>query len=278
MSPIKSFILGIVQGLTEFLPISSSGHLVLFQQLFGLSEPEFLFDIMLHMGTLIAVMAIFRDDIWKIFSDTAKGITYTIKYKKLNPAFDKSTHIRFLLLIIIATIPTGLIGLLFKDLFERLFGSALSVGFMLLITGTLLFFSRWGITMKKDVKEMKIIDALIIGIVQGIAITPGISRSGITIVFGLWCGLNREIAARFSFLLSIPAILGAMLLEIPKIHLLNSGEIISLIIGTTTAMFVGYPALRFLLNVVKRGRLHHFAYYCWFIGILTITLSRFNLP
>ncbi|MFV1951796.1 MAG: undecaprenyl-diphosphate phosphatase [Nitrospinota bacterium] len=272
MSLIKSFILGIVQGLTEFLPVSSSGHLVLFQQLFGLSEPDLLFDVMLHFGTLIAVVAVFRGDIWNIFKDTAKGVKYIIKNKKLNPAFDEFPDIKFILLIIIATIPTGLIGLLFEDLFEKLFGSALSVGFMLLATGTILGFSRLVISKEKDIKKMRIIDALVIGIVQGFAITPGISRSGMTIVFGLWCGLSREMAAKFSFLLSIPAILGAMLLQILKIHSLNSEEIISLITGTTIAMIVGYLALRFLLNVVKRGKLHHFAYYCWFIGGVTIAI------
>ena len=275
MCPIKSFILGIVQGLTEFLPVSSSGHLVLFQQLFGLREPDLLLDVMLHLGTLIAVVAVFRDDIWNIFKDTTKGVKYLIKHKKLNPAFDEFLNIKFILLIIIATIPTGLIGFLFEDLFEKLFGSTLSVGFMLLVTGTILASLRWVITREKDIKEMGIMDALIIGIVQGLAITPGISRSGITIVFGLWRGLNREVAAKFSFLLSIPALLGATLLQISKIHSLNSEEIISLTTGTITAMIVGYLALRFLLNVVKRGKLHHFAYYCWFIGVITIFIHLY---
>ncbi len=228
-----------------------------------MEEPQLFFDVMLHLGTLLAVMIYFRTDIWKIF----QGIGSTLKGKEENREGAK-----FFLLIILASIPTGLMGILFKDWFESLFSKPKIVGVMLVITGLVLWLTRWKRKEGKTIKEMKWMDGLLIGIAQGIAIIPGISRSGATISAGLFCGLDRELSGRFSFLLSIPAILGATLLEFKRVDW--SEPFLPTLFGTLMAFGVGVLSLKFLMGIIKKGEISKFSYYCWAMGILMLFLAK----
>jgi undecaprenyl-diphosphatase len=249
--------------LTEFFPVSSSGHLVFFQSLFGMKEPQIFFDVMLHLGTLVAVVVYFRADIWKI----AQGLGAILKRRHKNPP-----QVKLFLLIIVATIPTGLMGILFRDWFESLFSKPKIVGVMLLITGLVLYLTRWTKREGRKIEKMGWVDSILIGIAQGLAIIPGISRSGATISTGLFCGLDRELSAKFSFLLSIPAILGATFLEFRKIE--PGVEIWTGLIGMMIAFFVGLFSLTFLVRMIKLGLVGKFSYYCWLLGVIIIILTR----
>lgn len=272
MDIIKPVVLGIVQGLTEFLPVSSSGHLVLGQKLFGLTEPELLFDVILHTGTLLAVVIIFHKEVIKLALETIR-LPITIKSKKsIREAWSSNQDFRMLALIILGSIPTGLIGVLFKDAFKSLFGSTLAVGFALLFTGLLLILTIKVGQTGRLTDRFKASDALIIGAAQGLAITPGVSRSGFTICTALFLGIDRETAARYSFLLSIPAILGALILELRSFQPGAFGGV-ELTIGFIASFLSGLLALLALLKLVKQGKLHYFAFYCWLIGLVTIGLS-----
>jgi len=257
----QSIFLGIIQGLTEFLPVSSSGHLVFFQSLMGLKEPPIFFDVMLHLGTLLAVVVYFWTDIWKI----AQGLGAVLKRKHKN-----LPQVKLFLLIILASIPTGLMGILFEDWFESFFSRPKLVGGMLLITGLVLWITRFAKKEGKPLEQIGWFDAILIGIAQGAAIIPGISRSGATISMGLFCGLDRELSGKFSFLLSIPAILGATLLEYKKIDTVS--DLGTVLIGTAVAFGVGILALTFLMKIIKMGKIFNFSYYCCGMGILMIIL------
>ncbi len=262
MNILQAIFLGIVQGLTEFIPISSSGHLVFFQSLFGMKEPQIFFDVMLHLGTLLAVVVFFRTDIWKI----AQELGAILKKRHKN-----SSRVKLFLLIIIATIPTGLMGLLFKDWFESFFSKPKVVGGMLLITGLVLWLTRWTKKEGRPLGQMQWIDAILIGIAQGVAIIPGISRSGATISTGLFLGLDRELSGKFSFLLSIPAILGATFLEFRKMD--TGQELLTILMGTAIAFGIGVLCLFFLMKIIKMGKIFNFSYYCWSLGTIMIILS-----
>lgn len=218
---------------------------------------------MLHLGTLLAVVVYFRTDIWKI----AQGLGAILKRSHKNPP-----QVKLFLLIILATIPTGLIGILFKDWFESLFSKPKAVGGMLLITGLVLWLTRWTKKEGRLLEQMRWIDAIFIGIAQGLAIIPGISRSGATISTGLFCGLDRELSARFSFLLSIPAILGATLLEFKKID--SGQDFWTILVGTAIAFWVGIFSLKFLMRIIKFGEISKFSYYCAGIGVLMAFLAK----
>lgn len=267
MDTAQGIILGLIQGLTEFLPISSSAHLVIVQHLLGLKEPMLLFDIMLHLGTLGAVIAVFWPDLKKLWQEELLPV---VEGFNSNPGFRSALcRARMTILILLATIPTGLIGYLFKKPLESLFTSPHAVGFALCLTGTLLWFTKY---CKKKDGTIKTYQALLIGLAQGIAITPGISRSGTTIATGLFLGLSGELAARFSFLLSIPAILSAVSLELSSSTISTHTPFLPTLLGTLTAALMGYLALRYLLKVISHGKLYHFSYYCWLLGALALVL------
>jgi undecaprenyl-diphosphatase len=253
----------LVQGLTEFLPVSSSAHLVFVQSVFGLKEPQVFFDVVLHLGTLLAVIVFFRSEILRIAKDLPMGL-------KGGREASKST--RLLLWIILASIPTGLMGFLLKSWFESLFSRPKAVGAMLLITGSALWVTRYRKREGRALERMRWTDALVIGIAQGVAIIPGISRSGATISSGLFLGLERELSGRFSFLLSIPAILGATLLEFRKIESPSGGW--ALLAGAAVAFAVGLAALKVLMRIIRKGKLFNFAYYCWAMGMVMIIVAR----
>ena len=216
---------------------------------------------MFHLGTLLAVVIYFRNDLWVVM----RGLGAAIKGKK-----EGREGAKLLLLIVIASIPTGLIGIFFKDWFESLFSRPDLVGVMLLVTGSFLWLTRWINEEGRPLARMGWIDAFLIGIAQGLAIIPGISRSGATISTGLFLGLNRELSGRFSFLLSIPAIVGATFIEFQTIGL--DEEIWMSLPGTAAAFVVGLLTLPFLMSVIKMQKLSNFSYYCWIVGILIIIL------
>ncbi|MBN1847247.1 MAG: undecaprenyl-diphosphate phosphatase [Deltaproteobacteria bacterium] len=263
MTNLEIIFLGIIQGLTEFLPVSSSGHLVIFRNLMGFKEPELLLDTALHLGTLSAICFYLRADIKKMMTEVWRG-NFSGPYASLVWA------------IIMGTIPTAFIGLFFRDFFEKAFGSIWLVSIMLIITGVILIIGHIApIALKPLIKDhgtktrVGIIGALIVGIAQGMAIIPGISRSGATIVSGIVFGLDRELAGRFSFLLSIPAIVGALILQLDA-EAVNRMGILPLLLGFVTSAMVGYLALKLLMKMIRKGTLYHFAPYCILLGIVIL--------
>ncbi|MBC2711535.1 MAG: undecaprenyl-diphosphate phosphatase [Desulfosarcina sp.] len=273
MKSVEAIVLGAVQGLTEFLPVSSSGHLVLFQNLFGLKEPELLFDICLHVGTLSAVILVFYREILDILSALFQIPGRMKMAGGLKRLCETDESIRMALLIVVGSIPTAVIGLLFKEITDQLFGSITIVGFMLLVTGTLLWLTRNLRSDGRPVRRTTLKDALLIGIVQGLAILPGISRSGSTIATALFLGVDRKVAGRYSFLLSIPAIVGALVLGLDTPELQTAIPMGTIIAGSVISAVVGWFALVILLRVVDRGQLHRFAPYCWLVGVVTLCLA-----
>jgi undecaprenyl-diphosphatase len=248
---IETILLAIVQGVTEWFPVSSSGHLVIFQQLLEINVPVS-FDVMLHVGTLISVIAVFWRDIIKIIKSVFK--------------FNfKTEEGKLFLYLIVGSIPTAIIGLLFKDFFESLFTNLLAVGVFLIINGFILFFTKYANGMKK----LNFYDSIIIGISQGISIIPGISRSGITISAGLLRKLDKKIVIRYSFLLSLLAISGATLIKSKDLVLGQIPYDVTLI-GIIISALVGYFALKTVIKLLVNKKFHNFAYYCWIVGIIII--------
>jgi len=273
MQPFQAVILGVVQGLTEFLPVSSSGHLVIFQHLFDLKEPEVLFNVGVHLGTLVAVVVFFRKELRNIVASVFRLFAAFLKKKATLAGAFQDQDARLALLIIAGTIPTGILGLFFHEITDRIFSSVVLVGLMLIVTGSLLLLTARFKNDHKTLAHFSIKEALVIGLMQGISIVPGISRSGSTIAVGLFMGLERETSARFSFLLSIPAIIGAGLLEFKDISTIPSAQIIPMLIGALTSCLVGYGALGSLVYIVKKGRLHCFAPYCFAAGIVALIIG-----
>lgn len=274
MDIIQAIIIGIVQGLTEFLPVSSSAHLVFVPQIMGVPS-SLAFDTVLHVGSLVAVVVYFWNDIIHIIKSFVSSLL-DIPRGKFKKGIKEDQFKKLAWLVIIGTIPAGLAGILFKDFFEGLFNNIPAVGFFLIITGFLL----WGserisqrISAKKSLNEMTLKNSLIIGIFQALAIAPGISRSGATISAGLFLGLERELAARYSFLLSIIAILGAALVQAKDINSLMDINSAVLIAGFMAAAISGYVAIKIVLKLIKERSLMIFAYYCWIIGALALILS-----
>lgn len=255
MTVIQAALLGLLQGLTEFLPISSSGHLVIAQHFLNVNDGGLFFEVLLHCATLAAVVAAYWQDLLEL----------------LRKPFQKYTY-----LLIAGTIPTGIIGLAFKDTFEGLFNSVTTVGYMLLITGVILLVAEYVSRTVFSSKSLHYWQAIIIGLGQGLAITPGISRSGTTIATGLLVGLERAEAARFSFLLSIPAIVGASILEGKDIVLseaVSASLILPYIVGAIVAGISGYFAIKLLLGILNRGKLYYFSIYCWVLGLVTLLFA-----
>ncbi|WP_414469998.1 undecaprenyl-diphosphatase UppP [Methanobacterium sp. ACI-7] len=274
MDIIQAIILGIVQGLTEFLPVSSSAHLVFVPEILKV-QSSLAFDTLLHVGSLVAVIGYFWKDIINILKSFASSLM-DIPRGQFKEGLREDQFKKLAWFVIIGTIPAGLAGILLKDFFEGLFNNIPAVGFFLIVTGFLL----WGsekiskkVEDKRSLKKMNIKDTLIIGTAQALAIAPGISRSGSTIAAGLYLGLERELAARYSFLLSIIAILGAALIQVKDISSLADENIGVLIAGFLGAAISGYLAIKLLLKLIKERSLMIFAYYCWIIGAIALILS-----
>jgi len=250
---LEAVLLGVVQGITEWLPVSSSGHLVILQEIFGL-EADLAFDVMLHLATLIVILAVFRMEIAAILNALIKRDW-------------KSEEVRFLLFIIAGSIPTGLIGYVFHDILASFFTNLSVVGVSMLVTGSIIFASRY----RKSNYDLDTKRSVLIGITQGLAIIPGISRSGITIGTGILSGLERETAVRYSFLLSIPVVIGAALSEAGSIAWDHS--IYSMLAGMIAAAVVGYLSLRLLIRLVIQKKFYLFSIYCWVAGIVVLVFS-----
>jgi len=271
MNFLHIIFLAVVQGLTEFLPVSSTGHLVLFQSLLGMQDSTVTLDVILHAGTLAAVFVVFRKDLQRILTD----LWQTSHTKAWRRQLIEDTGVRSLFLIIVASIPTGIIGLVFREEFTALFQKPEWVGLFLMITGVFLWCSGFkNQKRKRGIAETTAWMALLIGLVQGMAILPGISRSGATIVVALFLGLNSSWAARFSFLMSIPAILGATVLELSQITL-QDGHLLHFLTGFIVALLVGILALHWVVDALKKGHFRLFSYYVFPVGLLAFGYFNF---
>ena len=269
MNISTGIFLGIIQGLTEFLPVSSSGHLVLFQNLLGFNKPEILFDCFLHLGTLVAVCIYFYSDLRQMVKETWKYIFSLGQDREKTKHTHESPYAALTFWVLIGSLPTALIGLAFKSSLEALFGSVTITGFMLLFTGMILAVTRVIPKGYNRRKKVGLLAAIAVGIAQGIAIIPGVSRSGTTIVCGILCKIERELAARYSFLLALPAITGALGLQLRSGEWGNVG-LIPLVSGFFASTIVGLIALRILMGMVRKGGLFYFAPYCCILGLLII--------
>ncbi len=254
MELIKALILGMVQGATEFLPVSSSGHLVLGSHILGFQEQGLVFDVLLHLGTLVSVVAVFRHELV-----TMAWAPFLWAQNKL--AEEDRHYLLWDIYVVVATIPIVLVGLLYKDQIQGLFTSVTIVCFMLILTGLMMITARFIPDRGRQVSSWR---AFLMGCGQAFAIIPGVSRSGTTIFTGMLLGINRETAARFSFIMSIPAILGAAVLNLGEVlaHPPQAGAVLIYITGTVAAAITGYLAIILLLDVIKKNRLQWFGYYC----------------
>ncbi len=279
----ESILLGIVQGATEFLPVSSSGHLVLGHTLLGMQEPELLFDIILHVGTLLAVIAFYRRDVFGVITGMRDGVRSWLEHRSMEALFEPE-GMRLSLMVVIASVPTALIGLGLEKIIDPDDGASLVtpalVCGLLIINGFILAANRGLMQRETKPKEglftiwnLGIAAAIGVGIAQGFAVMPGISRSGTTITMALLLGVSRPDAARFSFLLSIPAIVGAVVLKFdPSVFAGEQGGaiVLSYLAGAVTAGIVGYLCIVWLVALLKNARFHHFAWYCWAVGIIGV--------
>ena len=267
MNIIHAAALGFIQGFTEFVPISSSGHLVLLRMVFGIDEPPMFFDVMLHVGTLLAVFSVFYRDIWNILRKPFQPLTG---------------------FLVLGTIPTVIMALVFRGTLEEAFSTGHFLGISFLLTSAFLCVSELLLRRKEkepastgetDWRAMTWKKSLIVGVFQALAIVPGLSRSGATITGALSCKLGRNTAARFSFLLSIPAILGALVLHLPEMLFDGNSEISvnigagAVIVGTLTAAVVGFFAIRFMLKIIREKSLFVFAIYTAVLGVLVLLIA-----
>ncbi len=283
MSLLQAILMGIIQGITEFLPVSSSGHLAIFKELFQVDlQTGILFDVMLHLGTLLAVFIVYFKDIKRLVIESFAllydcilnlKIFISNKIHKNNEEYRpivRNAYRKFVILVIFSTIPTGIIGYAAKDLIEAVSKILIVPGVCLIITGILLFIADKYNDGTKTPKQVSYNNAFIIGICQGIATLPGISRSGATITACLVSGFDKKFAVKYSFIMSIPAILGAAVLELKDITTMNVTpiEIINYMIGALVAAVVGYICIKTMLVVVRRKKFKFFAIYCLLAGTL----------
>ncbi|PWL94595.1 MAG: undecaprenyl-diphosphatase [Clostridiales bacterium] len=276
MSYIEATVLGLVQGLAEFLPISSSGHLALLQQWFGIKEDNvLLFAVLLHVGTLVSVFIVYWKDIWELIKELIITIKDLVTGKGLR--LEERPVRKLGVMIIVATIPTGIIGLLFNDFFDSLYNSVVPIGIGLIITGILLVVAEKTGRSNRGISQMNYRNALFVGTIQGIAICPGISRSGSTLFGSLLCNLDKAFAVKFVFLISIPSILGSAILEAPAaiesgIQMTDVGPII---VGMAVAAISGLIAIKTMIKIVSGKKLSYFSYYVWILGAIVIGYGLF---
>ena len=266
MSLIQVILMGILQGLTEFIPVSSSGHLVLAQHFFGIGDNEYIvFELFMHLGTLLAVLVFFRKTLWELIKSVFSwGNTVNREQHRKNRTL--------IFYLIISTVVTGVIYLLFGTYEEAIFAMPMVVAFFLIVTGIIVFVSDYFIDKGIPASNIGFLRSVIIGIGQGIAIIPGISRSGTTIACSLASGMKRKDAAQYSFLLSIPAILTGNLSQYKAFANLKPQLLINYLAGFVCSFIVGYLVIAFLIRLIEVSRLKYFAVYCWLIGLLSIVL------
>jgi undecaprenyl-diphosphatase len=257
LTVFQALLLGIIQGLTEFLPVSSSGHLEIAHSILGVENHDnLLFALVVHGATVLSTILVFRKDMWKLASAFFR--------------FKWNGQTKYVVKIFLSMVPVVIIGLFFKDRLEYLFdGQIVFVGFMLLLTGVLLLLT---VFVKKGEKEISYSKALIIGIAQAFAVLPGLSRSGATISTGILLGIKKEAVARFSFLMVIIPIIGAVIFDVAngKLNSQASIGLTPLIVGFLAAFITGVMACKWMISIVKRGKLIYFAIYCFIIGLIAI--------
>jgi undecaprenyl-diphosphatase len=276
LSIFEAILLGLVQGLAEFLPISSSGHLALLQHFFGIEgENVLIFAVMLHVGTLFSVFAVYWQEIKELFLELMLVFRDIFTGKGLRIHANETRRLGFL--IIVATIPTAIIGFAFRDTFASLYLSLTAIGVSLLITGTLLWAAERMNKGQKQLGEMKFRYAIVIGIFQGLAIAPGISRSGSTLVGGLFSGLEKNFAIKFAFLISIPSIIGSVVLELPEAlrNNFDASLFVPILIGVIVSALSGFVAIKTMIRVVSGKKLIIFSCYTWLLGALVLGYTFF---
>jgi undecaprenyl-diphosphatase len=279
MDLFQAFVLGLLQGATEFIPVSSSGHLTLAPWLLDWEFDPLLknaFDVMTHWGTLVAIAAVFWRDLWGL----ARGWLWTVtrgphSLGGLLTRLQDDSSGRLAWLILVGSVPAAVLGLALEDFFEMLFGTPPLVSVLLLVTAVLLAISEWKGGQGRELEQLTWLDALLIGLGQAAAIAPGISRSGATMASGLMRGVRREAAARFSFLLGTPVILGAGLWQLKDLFASSEWlvHLPPLLTGFVVSAVVGYACIRFLLGYLRRGRLYPFAVYCALVGTACLVIS-----
>lgn len=285
MSLIQAIFLGIVQGITEFLPVSSSGHLAIFQNIFGMeTDGGMLFDIMLHVGTLAAVFVVYWKDISKMIREAIRmgmDIVTNAKIFYRNKRFDEALRYRrvvhnnyrkFVVLVLVSTVPTGIIGYAGKTLVTFASETLIVPGVCLLLTGLLLLVADFCKDGKKIPKDISYIHGFFVGIAQGLATLPGLSRSGTTIAACLLSGFDRRFAVKYSFIMSIPAILGAAVLEIKDAFAepVSAGLVGNCVVGALVSAVVGYICIKTMLVVVRKKNFKGFSIYCFIVGLIAI--------
>lgn len=284
MNFIQSILLGLIQGLTEFLPVSSSGHLAIFKNIFRVNvETGLLFDVLLHLGTLLAICAVYWDDIKELFVEGIHmlcGWCYNTivfisnlfcKNKRKYRHVITTAYRRFVLMIIVSSVPTAIIGILLEDIIESASDVLIIPGICLIVTGLMLSVLDHMPSGKKNELSASYKDATFIGIIQGIATLPGISRSGSTIFACRKSGFNKEFAVKYSFIMSIPAVLGSALLQLKDSSVLavSMSELLCYIVGMTVAAVVGYICIKTMLLIVKNNKFRYFSCYCIALGMIT---------
>ena len=275
MTILEAVVLGIIQGMTEFLPVSSSGHLALMQHFLGLKESQVFFDVMLHLGTLGAVVIAYKESVRELAGASLSAIANPRFYRRPIFTINGSTELKLIWFILLGSVPTGAIAIVFKQQLEALFIKPTIVAVMLMTTGVILQLPRLLRGTVHVDRPLRFWHSPLIGIAQGLAITPGISRSGATISLALLLGISPKQAAQFSFLLSIPAILGAVLLKLEDVGSISVNPM-AVVVGTLASFLVGYIALRVLLAVIDRGQLSGFSYYCFAVGIVVLIFRILN--
>ena len=274
MSYLNAVILGLVQGIAEFLPISSSGHLLIVQHFFGIEgDSVLIFTILLHVGTLVSVFFCYWKDIWALIKELFITIADIVTGKGLR--LDERPVRKLGVMIIIACIPTAIIGIGFEDMFESFYETLLPTGVGLIITGFLLWFSSNRKKKGVGIEGMHWTHAIVIGTMQGLAITPGVSRSGSTLSGGLFSGLDKDFAVEFAFLISIPSILGSLVFESGSDAMASalSTNMGPVVVGAVVAAVSGILAIKTMITVVRKFSLRYFSYYVWAVGIFLIVYT-----
>lgn len=271
MTTSQAVIIAVVQGLTEFLPVSSSAHIVLAKTLMRVETPGISWEVVLHLSTLAAILVALRRQVAQTVVGFVRGLRQAIGERAWRRTWKSDPEFRLGWYLIIGTVPAGVAGALFHSAIERLFSNGLAAMAFLFLTGEILWLTRPH-SIYGSAGEIRWSDSVIVGLAQACALLPGISRSGSTIAAGVMRGVDRVRAVEFSFLLSIPAIVGAVALDAREILSTPAGQFRTLVLGGLVAGSVGYVALRLLFRLVRQGHLHWFAYYCWVVSVIGFAL------
>lgn len=276
MDIIQAIILGIVQGLAEFLPVASAGQVILVTHILGVTFPSqsdaLAFNTLLHLGTLTAIVGFFYKDLIKIIKAFVASLL-DIFQKKFKKGLKEDVYKRLAWLMVMSTIPAAIVGALFNKQFEILFGSVVAVGIFLIINGFILYSTNYAKKGEDKIKQLSFRNAFLIGVLESLALFPGISRSGTSISAGLFLGLERECAARYAFLIALPVIAAAVIFEIKNIGALSQNSPVAMVAAYLAVVIFGYLSIGLLIRLIKSTSLKIFAYYCWIVGALTLILS-----